>query len=280
MKEMPLVSVVVPCYNHEKYVQDCIRSIIDQAYDNIELIIIDDGSTDGSVKKIEQMIDVCKQRFVRFEFRHRANKGLCATLNEALAWCQGVYYSVIASDDMMLPEKTALQVDFLESHTDVSVLCTNMYFFNDDKILKTTNIKAKVYEFNEIFLNNKILAPTHMCRMDVIRFVGGYDENVMIEDWYMWLKILDHGFKISSITNVLVKYRWHGSNTSSNQKKMLIGKKQILDLYHHKKIYKVALFLHNIRQTLFDLYYQKRWLKYWIFRFYYFFISRICYLIY
>ena len=101
----PLVSVVIACYNHENFVQDCVQSIIDQTYENIELIIIDDGSKDGSVEKIQEMIPACKQRFVRFEFRYRPNKGLSATLNEALEWCEGTYFSPIASDDILLIKK-------------------------------------------------------------------------------------------------------------------------------------------------------------------------------
>lgn len=75
----PLVSVVIPCYNHESFVQDSIQSVIDQPYQNIELIIIDDGSKDGSVEKIQEMIPACQERFVRFEFQYRPNKGLSAT---------------------------------------------------------------------------------------------------------------------------------------------------------------------------------------------------------
>ena len=63
----PLVSVVIPCYNHENFVQDCIQSVIDQTYDNIELIIIDDGSKDNSVDKIKEMIGLCEKRFTNFE---------------------------------------------------------------------------------------------------------------------------------------------------------------------------------------------------------------------
>ena len=94
----PLVSVVIPCYNHESFVQDSIQSVIDQTYQNIELIIIDDGSKDGSVEKIKEMIPACQERFIRFEFRHRPNKGLSATLNEALEWCEGEFFSPLASD--------------------------------------------------------------------------------------------------------------------------------------------------------------------------------------
>ncbi len=82
----PLVSVIIPCYNHEKYIQDSIQSIIEQTYSNIELIVIDDGSKDKSVEKIQDMLPACKQRFEHVYFTTRPNKGLCATLNEALIY--------------------------------------------------------------------------------------------------------------------------------------------------------------------------------------------------
>ena len=106
-EQQPLVSIVIPCYNHSQFVQETIQSIIDQDYENIELIIIDDGSKDNSVEVIQEMIPACEERFVRFEFRYRPNKGLCATLNEALEWCEGEYFSPLASDDIALPHKTS-----------------------------------------------------------------------------------------------------------------------------------------------------------------------------
>ena len=69
MTTTPLVTIAIPCYNHEQYVQDSIQSIIDQSYSNIELIIIDDGSKDNSVLKIQELISICTNRFSRFEFR-------------------------------------------------------------------------------------------------------------------------------------------------------------------------------------------------------------------
>ena len=104
----PLVTIAIPSYNHGRYVQACIESIIEQDYENIELIIIDDGSTDDSVLRIGEMVARCRARFQRFEFLPRSNKGLCATLNEALEWARGFYFAVSDSDDVLLPSKTSV----------------------------------------------------------------------------------------------------------------------------------------------------------------------------
>lgn len=109
----PLVTIVIPSYNHSKYVINSIQSIIDQDYDNIELLVIDDGSTDNSVEVISNFIECNKisDRFYRFKFIHRENKGLCATLNEGLKWSNGLYFSPFASDDIALPYKISYLVE-------------------------------------------------------------------------------------------------------------------------------------------------------------------------
>lgn len=239
----PLLSIIVPCYNHGHYVQDCIYSIINQDYQNIELIIIDDGSKDDSVQKIEEMRPLCEKRFVRFEFRHRPNKGLCATLNEALSWCQGKYVSMFASDDMMLPQKSSIQVAYLENNPEITSVFANMEFFDGGTILKVTNNPAKEHTFQDILVFNNLLAPTQVSHLSAIQKVDGYDETIMIEDYYMWLKLLNNSFRIQSIDDVLVKYRWHGNNTPSNTEKMIPAEKQILDLYKNHPFYHKAIYL-------------------------------------
>ncbi len=91
VNDMPLVSMVIPAYNHSAYIRQSIAAIIDQDYPNIELIIIDDGSEDDTVQRIEAEIPACVARFVRFEFRTRPNKGLTKTMNEAVEWAEGEY---------------------------------------------------------------------------------------------------------------------------------------------------------------------------------------------
>ena len=236
--ESPLVSIVIPCYNHEQFVQDSIQSVIDQDYKNIELIIIDDGSQDNSVEKIQEMIDACKKRFVRFEFRSRPNKGLSSTLNEALEWCKGKYFSAIASDDMMLTEKTKIQVSYMEKEVNISALFGSADYI-DEKSNKKVNIclEKKEYTFNKIILNEcSFYAPTQMLRLSAVKEVGCYKPDILVEDWYMWLKLSEKG-KIYCLSEKLALYRVHSSNTTRNAQFIYDNNLKTLEIYKDHKLY-------------------------------------------
>ena len=97
---LPTVTVCIPSYNHAKYVNEAIDSVIAQTYREIELVIIDDGSTDESLETIRKKQTQIADRFIRHEVRSRGNKGLPITLNEALAWSNGKYFVMLSSDDI------------------------------------------------------------------------------------------------------------------------------------------------------------------------------------
>lgn len=235
----PLVSVVIPCYNHEQFVQDCIQSVIDQTYENIELIIIDDGSKDGSVEKIQEMMGLCKERFTRFEFRARPNKGLSATLNEAIELSKGKYFCGLASDDLIIEEKIKLQVDFMEKNEDVSALFGSADYIDElNNVKKLNKLKNQQYQFDKIFLNECLFfAPTQMMRLDILRAVGGYDPEILVEDWYMWLKMAENG-KVYCLSETLAKYRVHENNSTRNAKFIYENNLKTLSLYSDHKLYK------------------------------------------
>ena len=238
----PLVSVVIPCYNHEQFVQETIQSVIDQTYESIELIIIDDGSQDNSVKKILEMIESCKERFVRFEFRTRANIGLSATLNEALEWCKGEYFSSIASDDILMPNKTELQAEYLgKNELCVGVFaCVNL-IDEKNEIITDWLVKDRKYRFANILMHeHELLAPTAMLRLETVKNVGGYNSNYYIEDWYMWLKISKYG-TLDSINKVVAMYRKHPNNASNDVEKMHASRLAILNDFKDDRSYDKAL---------------------------------------
>jgi alpha-1,3-rhamnosyltransferase len=242
IKNEPLVSIVIPCYNHENYVQDCIQSIINQTYKNIELIIIDDGSNDNSIEKILEMVPSCEKRFSRFEFRYRHNVGLSATLNEALEWCEGEYYSCIASDDQMLSDKIFYQVSYLLNNQNIIACFGNVKLINENnKIIKIENYPNRSYDFEEIFLNqHHINASTQMIRMSALKKVGGYKAGIAIEDLYMWLKLSEIG-KIYIDQKVLSNYRLHENNSIKKGKFIYEGCLDVINLYRDHHLYLKAI---------------------------------------
>lgn len=238
----PLVSIIIPCYNHEKYVRYTIQSVIEQDYENIELLIIDDGSKDSSVNIIKEMIPACQTRFLRFEFIHRPNKGLCATLNEALKWCEGKYFSAIASDDILTKFKTTIQVQFLESNPHIIASFGSMKRIDSkNNELESLIAPDRLYTFKDVILKKgNIFSPTQMIRTQAILDVGGYPDGILIEDWYMWLKLSQLG-KLHSSAQILTLYRSHDSNTSNRVSDIQKARFQILELFKDSEFYEEGL---------------------------------------
>lgn len=237
----PLVSVVIPCYNHENFVQDSIQSVIDQTYQNIELIIIDDGSRDGSVEKIKEMIPACQERFIRFEFRYRSNKGLSATLNEALEWCEGKYFSALASDDIVLKNKIDIQTKYMEENPKTTAVFGSANYIDENNNIKIlAKLKRQEYFFNKIFLNECLFyAPTQLMRKSVLDEVGGYDPDILVEDWYMWLKMAEKG-SVYCLSDTFANYRIHSSNTTKNSKFIYENNMKTLSFYKDHSLYDKA----------------------------------------
>ena len=220
---------------HGNFVQDCIQSVIDQTYPNIELIIIDDGSKDDSVTKIQEMVLKCNERFTHFEFRHRSNKGLCVTLNESLVFCSGEFFSVLASDDLIVNDKIEKQVKYLINNPKsggvfgaVQVIKNSEYVSTESK--KSSRIKK--HNFEDIINHNfNLWAPTQLVRLDLVVQVKGFNENVILEDWYMWLKITELGYSLDSMDDIFAFYRRHDSNMSGQIDRMYKGRLDIIELF-------------------------------------------------
>ena len=270
---MPLVSVCVPAYNHEKYVAESIQSIIDQDYKNIELIIINDGSKDKTDEVIKSYEQKCQERFVRFEYRNRENKGLSSTLNEMLDWSHGKYFSAIASDDILLFNKISLLVYELEKLGDsYAVAFGNAKFIDDnseelylDKLTGMPTSKDKgielfldYYTYNRdlnyknknIFGSYKTLlegnylpAMSYVIVLEKIKEIGAWTTGNTIEDWELWLK-LSKKYKFIFVDQSVALYRWHESNSSKIIRKELVIDAMIL--LEKEKEFAFSENLHNI----------------------------------
>ncbi|RYY80800.1 MAG: glycosyltransferase [Moraxellaceae bacterium] len=242
MPQQPLVSIIVPCYNHQDYIQACIESIIGQSYPNLEFIIIDDGSKDSSAEKIKALENQCKARFSRFEFRVRPNKGLSATLNEGLAWIKGEYFCVIASDDLMTADKVAIQIRYALKNPEITSIYGSVQLIDEHGDLRQKKqLDYQEYGFDEIFLNRFTLyAPTQMHKTKDFLSLGGFNEQTKIEDWDILLRLAKANKKIVCVPELLAYYRMHANNTFNQHDLMLRELLKIIQLYREEPLFKLA----------------------------------------
>jgi len=229
-----LVTYVVPSFNHEKYIGAAIRSVIDQSYEDIELLIIDDGSTDNSVSLIESLVPLCEKRFVRFEFISQENMGLTNVLNKALNWAQGDFFCGIASDDINLKFKTELLVNYIVENS-LDAVCGG-YVEIDALGAKVRSFSPNMLrcEFDDILLRNcKLYSPSALFSTLALRSVGGYDRNLVAEDRDIWLSLSYNGFRIGTISDHVTLYRRHEGNLSSDPVKMIENRLAVYNKYHN-----------------------------------------------
>jgi len=238
----PLVSVCIPVFNHSDFVAECIESVIAQSYPNIELIIIDDGSTDSSYAIVEHYIDACKSRFRRFKVISRPNIGVSETLNEGLRWAEGKYFCGLASDDVIFPNKTSVLVDYLESSPEIVAAFGSVYLIDENSKKIGQRTASATYNFKDIFLlRAELPAPAALIRSNELNGVGGFDKNTKVEDWDMWLKLsIGRHTAIAVVSDVLAGYRVHSSNTWKQLDAMHAAKVKIIEQYSEHEYYAQA----------------------------------------
>lgn len=216
---LPLVTVVVASYNHGRYIEASIKSVLAQTYPRIELLVVDDGSTDDSVARIR-----CLQDVHGFDFRVQQNQGLTGTLNEAIERAAGALIAPFGSDDIMLPERIAQQVAYLADKPEVGICGGNIEFIDadgnayPDEEQKQRDIGPQHIDFEDVFLQRKPIPPTAtlLFRKDVLRAVGGFDPDIRLEDVYIWLRVTHAGYFIDRMPMVMARYRKHPTNTYKN----------------------------------------------------------------
>lgn len=181
-EQLPLVTVVIASYNHAPYIEKCILSVVQQTYPHIELLVVDDGSTDNSVARIEQL-----QREHGFELCVQQNKGLTHTLNEAIARAKGSLIAPFGSDDIMVPERIAKQVAYMQDKPEVGICAGNIELIDSDGQLfpesrQRRDIAFRRLDFDDVFMERKPYppAPTLLFRKEALEQVGGFDRRF---DW-------------------------------------------------------------------------------------------------
>lgn len=249
-RSSPLVSVVIASYNHAAYIEDCIQSVLAQTYPHMELLVVDDGSTDDSVERIRRM-----QAEHGFDFQVQQNQGLTSTLNSAIARAKGELIVPFGSDDVMLPERLAKQVAYLADKPEVGICAGNIELIDAEGKLfpaacQRRDVPFRRMDFDDVFMERKPYAPatTLMIRKEALDKVGGFDPEIRLEDLAIELKITRAGYYIDCLGEVLACHRKHKSNSSKNHRFMIDSILQIYALYSDHSQYEFvrARFLNSM----------------------------------
>ena len=209
------VSVVIPAYNHEKYVGEAIQSVLDQTFQDFELIIINDGSTDNTEAEILKFKDD------RIRYYSQENRGLSATLNRGIELARGEYFNFLPSDDAFLPEKLAIQWKAFEESRDIGIVFSYHIVVDgegkevkDDPIVDWFNVPFETKEeiFPALFERDFLSAPSALIKMECFKKVGPFDESLRTaQDYDLWIRVLKY-YDLRLIKKSLLKLRWHGAN--------------------------------------------------------------------
>jgi len=220
MINKPTVSVIIPTYNNATYLADAIESVMAQTFRDIEIIVIDDGSTDQT----DQVMSTYANRVV---FIRQANHGPSAARNRGIAEAQGKYLAFLDSDDLYLPDKISLQVSFLEAHPEIDLVYSDGVRFKISKGKKTTLPLSTTGEViivrsapdQYVFhLMTRNIFPIHapLVKRESIVKVNGFDEMLTAcEDWDLWFRIAEQ-YHFTFVDGEVVNYRVTPDSNSSD----------------------------------------------------------------
>lgn len=221
------VAVICLCYNHERYVQEAMQSVLDQTYPT-ELIVVDDASTDKSVHKILDFIDLHPDKNIKTFFL-KENVGNCKAFNKALELTAADYVIDLAADDRLLPKRVEEGVKNMEQEQNVAINFTNANYIDEQgAFLKShydTNKDGRSKEdfpegdlFRQILARYFICSPSMMYRSSLLKEIGGYDEDLAYEDFDIMLR-LSRSHPFSFIDEILVEKRVLSNSMSHKQYK-------------------------------------------------------------
>lgn len=212
----PLVSIILPVFNCEKYIRKTIDSVLNQTYSNFELLVIDDGSTDTTSIIVQSFIDN-RIQLIQFE----KNKGLIDVLNHGIKIAKGKYIARLDGDDICLPTRLEKQVNWLEKNQKTAVVATQIIFINEeDETIGNWHLDIQTNTANEIrkamIWQCCIAHPSVMMRAGIIKQYQYSTRQKHTEDYDLWLQILSDGFCIEKIPEQLLQYRVHTQSVTGS----------------------------------------------------------------
>ncbi len=211
MNKDPEVSVLMAAFNERRYIRKSVQSILDQTFSDWELVVVDDGSTDGTQSVLQSLAGKYPEK-IRV-CRNAANFGLAASLNKGLALCNGRYIARMDADDWCYPRRLEKQVRFMESHPLIDVLGTGAVVIGQDGHMKNMVLLPESHEDIEAAALKRAMFfhPSVMARESFFENAGGYGtEFARAEDLELWLRGLACGCRYHNLGEALIQYRSNG----------------------------------------------------------------------
>jgi glycosyltransferase involved in cell wall biosynthesis len=222
LSSRPLVSVVIPAFNHARFIVETLNSVRDEGYAPLEVIVLDDGSTDETARLAADWLG--STRIERARFERQANVGVTTTLNRLLDMATGEYIVPIASDDRLLPGGISKRIKFLSSRPELSAV------FGDCRVVDVNGhviaergvgggdrrIRGRMLRdpAGTIVSSWSVPGPVLLYQRRAVEIAGYYGDGLYAEDWEFYLRLASAG-QIAFLDEIVADYRWHGSNTAS-----------------------------------------------------------------
>lgn len=230
---MGLVSVVIPTRNRAAYLEQAIRSVLGQTYPEIELIVVNDGSTDGT----SSLLSSLQVQEPRISVVHLSGEGASAARNAGIKKATGEYIAFLDDDDLWLPRKLERQIEVLERDRSIGLVYAQSVIV-DEKVnaRRVWPSNGMPTSFKDLYrTGNTIPTMTVVVRGSCLKQVGGFDTRFRIcQDYDLWLRIAN-SFPVKAVTEVLAIYRHHQSNISAHRERTTEEVIQIFEQYGNAK---------------------------------------------
>ena len=228
---VPRISVICASYNHERYVEAAIRSVLAQSFSDFELIVVDDGSSDGTARRVAAIADPRVSLHVL-----PRNEGACAAMNHAIRRARGEFVAVLNSDDLFLPGKLERQVAVLDAEPDVAAVFTHPTFIDDrgtpleddahkDTVLVRTRDQPRRDWLRQLFRTGNCLChPSVLIRRRVYDEVGLLEPAMaQLPDYDLWVRVLlRHEIRVIAEPLVAFRVRDNQANASAARPEVLV----------------------------------------------------------
>lgn len=222
MISSPLISVLMPSYNHDRFIRAAVDSVLAQTYKSLQIVIVDDASTDNSADEIRSIVDGRVVHKILPE-----NLGACEAMNVGLSMCDGTYIAVCNSDDLWIPTKLEQQLEAFRDSPNVGAVFSDVEWIDDlgnplseadapsfEAVFKQPNRSRFTWMRDLIEGGNRLCHPSVLIRREVYEKVGFYNNFYrQLPDLDMWLRVLQH-YEIFVMPEKLVDFRIHANNTS------------------------------------------------------------------